>query len=414
METATKETSSLEKFEGMVQIVKVNRPVIAEKIAKAVEALRLITVIETEEQDTFANNVLVKCNATLPVVEGLRKEYTSLVDAWKKSEMADETLLKAEMERVRKLRDERANRIAQDIKEKQEAIKQKEAKDIEIARIKNEQVNNVLIGIANRIQEGERSIAKLFETMTLETIDKVAKQLDFTPKLKEEFFKGLLMVEYDDHLITYAEFKEIFDKAYVHFDYEKSNAAYSAAVLKVVAKWKALLPEKRKELEVIAAASAEQKVKLEREAKDKAVKEAQERDTKAKAEEEAIRAKSANTFANETLDAQFKGQVASQEIEDQEGTRNLISYRLKDEAKLGALQIANLMSLVMINVLADPNFKGIFKRDKGGMIKRDDKGNGLYIDAVQDWLDLLAKVRPSPDFEGVVKTIDVATVAKSK
>src|SRR5947209_5089926 len=105
-------TTELTKFESIAQTVAKNKPVIQEKIEKAIAACQLIQTIDTDEQDATANNILVKCNATLPVVEGLRKEYTSIIDEWKKSEMALESNLKKEMDRLRGLRNERANRIA--------------------------------------------------------------------------------------------------------------------------------------------------------------------------------------------------------------------------------------------------------------------------------------------------------------
>ena len=83
-------STEITKFESIAGIVAVNRPVIADKIAKAIAACQLIQKIETDEQDATANFILVKCNATFPVIQNLRKEYTSLIDEWKANEMAGE------------------------------------------------------------------------------------------------------------------------------------------------------------------------------------------------------------------------------------------------------------------------------------------------------------------------------------
>lgn len=393
-----------------MSLVKNNKPVIAEKIKKAIEALTLITSVESEEQDTFANSVLVKCNATLPVVEGLRKEYTSIIDEWKKGEMALESTLKKEMDRVRTLRNDRANRIAADNRAAAEAIERTKNHDKEVARIKNQMVQDVELGVAQRINRGEQAIVGIINGMTLETFDVQAKRLDFKPALEEELFRGFLAVGYDNTLVPYDEFKEIVDKAFIHFDFKKCNDRYVEAVLKVVAKWKATLPAKRKELEAIAKATGDAAAKLKADADAKAARAAQELSAGLASQEGAIKEKAKEAQNTAVLDAEFSAQIAAQSLKEQSGVRGVISYRLADETPM---KVVETISRAMINVFADPAFKGIYKRDKAGIPKRDDKGLPEYIDPIQGWLDLLAKVKPSPEFEGVVKTEDVTTIAKS-
>lgn len=408
MET-TQETG-LQRFETIVSLVKNNKPVIAEKIKKAIDTLTLIIAIDTEEQDTFANSVLVKCNATLPVVEGLRKEYTSILDEWKKGEMALESTLKKEMDRVRTLRNDRANKIAEANRVKAAEIERTKNHEKEVARIKNQMVQDVEIGVAQRINQGEQAIVGIINGMTLETFDVQAKRLDFKPALKEDLFRGFLAVDYDQNIVPYDEFKEIVDKAFVHFDFKKCNEKYVEAVLKVVAKWKATLPAKRKELEVIAKATGEQAELLKQAAAKMALRTAQELSAGLATQEGAIKEKAKEAQSNAVLDAEFKSQIAAQGIQEQSGVRGVISYRLADE---NPMRVVEAISRAMINVFADPAFKGIYKRDKAGIPKRDDKGQAEYIDPIQGWLDLLAKVKPSPEFEGVVKTEDKTTIAKS-
>jgi len=405
-------TTELTKFESIAQTVAKNKPVIQEKIEKAIAACQLIQTIETDEQDATANNILVKCNATLPVVEGLRKEYTSIIDEWKKSEMALESNLKKEMDRLRGLRNERANRLAAANREKQAEIEKQKKHDIEVARIKSEQVLAVQLGIANKITTGEAAIALLFNNLTLANFDIESKKLDFTPKLKEDIFRGFIAVDYDSTIVPYEEFKAICDKAYAHFDYAKCDKEYCAAVEMVLKSWKAKLPAKKAELERIAKAGTEEAARLKKQAEDRANSEAAQRTREADEQKAALEKKAQEDKQNAALDAEFKGQIAIQEIAPLDGVRGVISYRLAVDDK--PVKIVETMGRVMLHVLADPSFKGVFKRDKSGLPKRNAKGEAEYIDAVQDWLDLLAKIKPSPEFDGIVKMEDVSTVAKMK
>lgn len=405
-------STEITKFESIYETVAKNKPLIQEKIQKAIAACQLIQTIETDEQDATANNILVKCNATFPVIQNLRKEYTSLIDEWKANEMAGEKELQKEMDRIKALRNERASKKAAEDREKIKAIEDAKKKAIEIARIKSEQVLAVQLGIANRIQEGENKIAEMFNKATLETIDAISKQLDsINPKLKEDMFRGFLAVDYDQNLVPYDEFKAIVDKAFIHFDHAKCDKEYQEAVLAIISEWKAKLPARRKELEAIANGGAEAE-RLAKIAKDKADYEAAERSKEADRLKAEAEAKAKETQQNEALEAEFKGQLQVQDIEPQEGIRGVVSYRLSIEDK--PVKIVETMGRIMIQVLADPNFKGIFKRDKSGIPKRDAKGQAEYLDCIQDWLNLLAKIKPSPEFEGVVKTNDVTTIAKTK
>lgn len=403
--------TGLAKFQSISEIVLKNKPLIKEKIQKAIDAGKLITEITTDEQDEYANNWLAKCNKTLPLAEGLRKEYTGLLDEWKKSEMADENALKMLMEQVRIKRNDRANKIAQANREKQKAIDDQKKKDLEIARIKSEQVIAVELGTATRISQGEGTLQDWVNSMTLETFDAIKAKLNFQPKLKEEIFRGFLAVEYDNTLVSYDEFKEICEKAFIHFNFPKCEKAYIDAVIKVRDRIIASLPARKAELQALAKASGEEKAKLEKEAHEKASKLTQERSEALATQQASIHKNAAETLSNDILDSGFKAQLQLQELTAQEGIRGVISYRLSSEQPM---KIVEAISRAMINIFSDPAFKGIYKRDKAGIPKRNDKGESEYIDAIQDWLDLLAKVKPAPEFDGVIKTEDVATVAKAR
>lgn len=404
-------SQELTKFESIAQLIAKNDPIIDEKISKAIAACKLIQIIETDEQDTIANNTLVKCNATFPIIQGLRKEYTSPLDDWKARKMIGEKELQKEMDRLKALRNERASRKATSDREDKAKIEAAKNKAIEVSRIKNEQVLAVQLGIANRMTQGEIAIAKIFNGLTIENFEIESKKLNFTPKLKEEIFRGFIAVDYNPDLVPYEEFKAICDAAYAHFDYDKCDKEYCAAVNEVLKTWRAKLPAKKAELEKIALGGAEA-ARLKQFAQDKADYEAAERLKEAETVRFGLESKAKEQQQNEALDAEFTGQIALQDITMQDGVRGVVSYRLAKEDS--PIKIVEAMSRVILQVLADPAFKGIHKRDKAGIPKRNEKGEAEYIDAIQSWLDLLAKVKPAPEFEGVIKIEDVKTVAKAK
>lgn len=408
------EITSIQKFESISEIVRTNKPIIKDSLDKAIAVAKTILKVETEQDDEMANNFLAKGNVTITKCTALRKEYTGILDAWKKGEMELEKDLTAEMDRIRALRNARATRLADENNKKRAEIEKQKSKDKEIARIKAEMVAAVDLGVATRINQGEQAIAKMFAEMTLENYEATVKKLDFKPQLKEELFRGFIAVDYDQNIIPYEEFKAIVDAAYKHFDYDRSNKAYVAAVLKVVTTWKAKLPAKRAELEAIAKANGEQAERLRKEAQEKANKAAQDLRESMEVKEDAIKKKAQGLQSEAVLNAEFEGQIALQQIQDQTGTRGVISFRLANEDKIMStpVKLVEVMGRIMINVLADPEFKGIFKRQTGGFPKRDEKGNAVYIDAIQEWLDLLAKVKPVADFDGVIMTEDQTTIAK--
>lgn len=413
MEALTIQDQSLEKFQTISEIVAKNNPIIAEKIQKAVSIGKMITVVDTDDQAKTANDYLVECNATIPVIEGLRKEYTNIVDQWKKSEMAGETELKAEMDRVRKLLNDRANRENEANKIKQQAIELTKKKAIEVARVKQAMVDGVARGIAERLKSGEDAIAGMFEKATLETVDQLPTKLDgIKPKLKEDLFRSFLVIIHDVELISHTEWKDLSDKAYAHFDYPKCDQVYCKDVAAIIIRWKEKIPARKAELERISKASADEAERLKTEATERAIAEAASRAALLETQDKAIQEKSSQKLSEATMDAEFRAQVGNQEIAPLEGVRGVISYRLKDESK--PVKIIEALSQVMVHVAADPGFKGWYKRDAAGIPKRDEKGNPEYIPAIQAWLDLLAKVKPSPDVHGLVKFEDVSAVAKAR
>lgn len=413
-----KAEAGLSVFKSILDIATVNKPIIEQKVGAALGALALVTVVNSDENDKLANDLLVKCNNTLPVIEGLRKEYTSKIDEIKKSELVLENSLKAEMERVRTLRNAYAQEKAIAIAEANKKIELEKKKAQEIARIKASMVKSVESGIMAKISAGEQSIADLFHKMSLDNFGDAVKLLDFRPVLKPELFDSFFNVDYDKTLIGPKEFTDIVTAAKVHFKYDRCNTEYINEVSKILIDWKAKLPAKKKELEAIAVgdakaaqikADAERRAAEDEKARQQELADRQaEIDLKAKAEEQGA-----------IIDSEFAAQIQAQELPQLTGVRKGYSYRFENEDDIikNFPKVVDILSRAWIHVVTDDSFKGFIKRQKSGFPKVDERGQVMYIDPVQEVLDMLAKVRDSkgnsPEIPGLVRTEEVSTVAKS-
>lgn len=408
-------TNELITIETVQSIAAVNRPQIAERVQKAKAALSAVKEVTNEEQDKYANDLLVKCNNTLPIIENLRKEYTSKIDAWKASEMILEKELKDEMERVRGLRNEHAQATAKANKAKEEEALKKKAHDQEVVRIKHEIVASVKLGLAERINKAEETIEQMFTHSSV--VDNVVAQIKtIKPALKEEKFMEWLVVPFDLALVSLDEYRVISNNAFEAL-YVKNKAAdnYLKEVNSVIAKWVAYAPEKKKELLKLESATGEEAERLKKVAADKAEQERIDREAKEKAEKEKLRLETEKEVAKESLSIEFNHQVAVQSIEEQSGVRKEYYYRFADEARVirSPEHVIQVLLNAMTAVLSDPANLGIFERGKSNMPKRDDQGHIIYVDGVQYWLDELARL-PNIHIEGLIKVEKVTSIAKAR
>lgn len=408
-------TNELITIETVQSIAAINRPQIADRVQKAKAALSAVKEVTNEEQDKYANDLLVKCNNTLPIIENLRKEYTSKIDAWKASEMVLEKELKDEMERVRGLRNEHAQATAKANKAKEEEALNKKAHDIEVIRIKNAIVESVSLGLQSRLKNAYETIEKLF--VDSKTVDAIVEQIkQIKPNLKEEIFRGWLVVKFDSSLVSNEEYKETSEKAFNYLWKEKkASETYITEVLAIINKWVAYAPEKKKELLKLESATGEEAEKLKKDAADKAEKERIDREAKELAEKEKLRLETEKEVAKESLTAEFNHQVAVQSIEQQSGVRKEYSYRFADEARVirSPEHVIQVLLNAMTAVLSDPDNLGIFERGKSNIPKRDDQGQVIYVDGVQYWLDELARL-PNLHIEGLIKVEKVTSIAKAR
>jgi hypothetical protein len=405
-------------FQSISELRATNRPVIEDKITRALAAMSVIKTIDTAEEDKYANDLLVKINATIPVVENLRKEYTGKVDEWKSQEMALENKLKDEASRIKKERDAFATREFNKANKAKAEIEAKQAKEKEIGRIKIEMVAGIELGIAERIAKGETAISKMFDALTIETIDQAHEAFSFLPKLPEDFYKGLVndFNKYDAKLVTPEELADIKAKclAAPKFDYKVIAEKYVELVRELQKKWKAKLPERKQQLlKMSVDASLAETIKAQ--IAETSKKDLAQINSELQEKKEAVNKDADEKKAEVTIKTSFDAQIATQGVTEQEGTRKKIVIRFTDEDKLinDNLETVQILGKVMLHVLTDKNFLGVFERTKDKFVKKDpDSGLPIYIDEVQGWLNLLAKIKPLPTIQGLTVTEGVTSTAR--
>jgi hypothetical protein len=389
-------------------------PVIIEKVSRAKAAGSAIKVIEDDdtEGDKNAENFLVKARVTLAQITEMRLGATRQVNEAIKACMVPEKELQAEMDRVKSLRDARASRLVQKEKDKQARIDRDKNIKLEEIRIKNAMKEAVEIGIAKRLTDFESAISTMFFNATLENVDQLEKSLTgIKPSLKEDYFKGLLDIPYNKTLVCEEAFNDLKNRAAEYFWNEKQcNEVYIKTALELAKTWKVKIPSRKKELEKIAAGDEKAK---ERETINKQHEEQSRKDREAARVEE-IKKEAEETKQEESLTVEFKAQVESQAIELVSGTRTKTVFRIDPSYERDMMKLSTLIAKAIINVMTEPNFPGIFQRDKQKNVKRDPKtGDPIYCDGVSFWLEELAKLPYKPRIDGLIETQDISTVAKA-
>lgn len=423
------ETNNLITLESIGAKIAVNDKIIDEKVTNALAALSAVKVITTPAEDEYANNVLVKCNKTLPIVEDLRKEYTSILDDFKKSKMERENKLKDEMSRVKKERDAYKSREAAEANKKRAEIERIQRHDLHLAEIKNELVATVELGIGERVAKGEVAISNLFDRAVLENVDQLDSRLSFDPTLDESFLRALiddfdkpregrLMVKIDHTVVSKEEIEALKERAHKKFNHAFMSEKYAVLVRDIQKKWKAKIPDRKKQLEALSKANAQEAERIKAQAAETKKRNDEEIARNAQEQKAAIEKKANEANTEAITKTTFDAQVQTQSIAEQDGTRKKVVFRFTNDDELlnKPLDFVNIMSSVIAHVVTDKEFLGHFKRDRTTkFVKKDpDTGEVLYLDEVQGWLDVLASIKPTPNISGLTATERVSSIAKAK
>ncbi len=409
-ETKPQENTTLEVFKKLSDKITVNIPLIKDKASKAIALGKSIIVCDTEEDDIKANNAMVKCGATLKSMEDLRKEFTGPIKDWCDSQAIHEKELKAEIDRIKVLRNARANQIAAENAKKAIEIEMERAFKAHEIQVKQAIKSNIEVGVAKKLSDLEDAIAGMFNKMTITNRAAIEKQMSFTPKLREDYFSGLFDVKYDQSIMNDTQYGDLIVRARGYYTYEQINGGYVDLANKVLSKWKDQIPARIKELESIASGNT----LVEKQANERLRSEEEKRKNESAAKIEQIKTEAIEEAQEATLKVEFDAQVKTQSIEDLSGVRNTFTLRLDPAIEKNMVKISAIVAKLVIHALSDPKTKGIFLRDAQGFPKHDKKGLPMYVDGIQYWLDQIEKIGYASMIEGIVKTDEVSTIAKSK
>jgi hypothetical protein len=417
-ETTTKTDNVLERIVPGVEhyrsIFNANR----ERADKILAITKKITAIPEEDEtlDKYANDLVAKGSKAHKEIEAARKGATKILDEAHAWAMGPEKELLAELERLKKLRNIRANNIETKRKADLARIEAEKEKGIYIGTIKSEIKSKVNLVIAEKIIQTEKSIVEMFNKVQLENFHQLENQLNTTkPQLKRELWETMFTVTFDQNKLSVDEFGKIQDAARGAYTYDYVNNAYIETANKVLAKWREQLPFRKKELEKIASGdqNAVKQAEQRANANNKAVEEESRKRT------EKIETEKKEDVAKVSLEAEFKANQdgANLNEQQQENTRTKRIYRLSPETEVDMMKLSTVIGKAIIHMMVQKEFKdggGIFKLNKDKSIKKDDAGNPVYIDGVQDWLDALASLPYTAEIPGIVITEQKVAVNKVK
>lgn len=418
MEETKKEESLIVLNDSELEkTIATNGPLILDKTNKATAALSAIQAITNDEEDAFANALLSKVKTTFNVVEALTFDITKPLNGMIDRINAYKQLIDNkkgsgnDYERVKLLRDAYATAKVTKAKEDDKKIEAKKIKDQEIVRVKAEIIHSVELGIAQKTATAETALASMFSKITLENIDGVGGKLDaIKPALLEDWFRGLLNVEYRPMILPSEEMDAIKEAAFLKFDFTRCNDIYVENCKTLISVWRDKLPAKKTELEKIAKANETERQRLLDVAEENRRREESERQRNLTAKVSEIDKKATGDKNKGLLDSEFQAQVETQSVDRADGTRTNYRYRFAEEDSLikSPMQVIEIMSKVMLHVMTEipengktAPYLGIYERTKMGMPKKDENGKEVYLDAFDYWLKLLAKIKPMPEIPGL-------------
>lgn len=401
--------SAVEKFQA---VFTKNR----ERVDRAVMAAKSIAAVDNEAQDKVANNFLIKAGVTFKEIQEERLSATRIIDDAKAWAMGPEKELAAEMERIKKLRNDRNKKIADDAKAEEQRIEMEKQYAIYEGKVKAAMQASLESGVVTKLSELENAIAGLFNKATLPEISKLTNGLKITPKLAIEYYDKILRVPYDQRIMSTDKFEELIlrAKAYKNWQYENINTEYAKKANEILDKWREKIPAKKKELETIAA-GGEKAEKVKEQSENNARAETERRKAQEATAQADIQRKAQEEEQKNALTAEFDAQVAQQGVATPEGVRRTRVYRIAPDVEVNMMRLSKLIAMVALNVMTEPTFKsqdGIFKKDRAGVVKKNEQGEPEYVDGLQFWLDKAAALQYKIDVEGLLSTEKITTVTK--
>ena len=376
-------------FKSMVELAKTSVPQMIKSTDAAMGAMMKIEKIESEEDDIKVNNLLSRVKQTYDKVNVQRRQLTDPSDEFRKSIM----LIEGELD-PKKGKDNHYNRLKQ-LREAYAQAKLDKKRSEEESLNKVKLANTALInleaviktqvssGPVDKLIESEEILTKWYDGITLENFDEKEKMLKMKPKLKKELYDSFFETTLDMTGVEQGKVDEVIAKLKKEFDYESLNTDYSSKGVAALKVWEGKLPELKTRLEAISKAEGEDAEKLKAQLVAKKAIEAEEA-TKKLTEEKADKAREiANDATDSKVEEEFIEQGSRQMLEGKTGPSKYVA-RFTEDKWLKPL------ATVIYHVAIHKDFPGIYKKDRNGKIKVDEKGRQVYIDPIDYFMKFYA------------------------
>lgn len=393
-----------------------NLPAMKDSTEKALAAFSGRSKIIDQSSYEAHNNLAVKIRVTLGKVKGQREAITKPMDQFKKQAMLFESKLDEAFQTMKSEMDAWAAEQARKKREEEEKIKRQLDIENEKTRLKKEISLKIANSMFDLIEQGAKALNNILETITLDTFEKKSKSLTYKPNLKQEVYEGWFMgVEYDKKLLSQENYNVIVAEIKEKTTFEKCNETYCEKASELLDVCVSKLPEKKAYLEKVAEMekmNGEEAEKLKAQEAERVAKEKADRDAEIAVAKEKTKKEEEEKEAQARMDSEFEAQIKAQNIIEMDGVRKKMTARIDPEFEKNPVALTDLLHKVMLCCLTDANHKGIFKRDKSGFVKKDEKGTPEYIDSIQEWLTFFAK-NCSMKIDGLILTEDFGTIAKA-
>lgn len=408
--------TSVEVIKDVMSIAIKNRELIDVKKRKSSAIIATvkakIKVIVDDKQDKYINDLIVICNDNISEMESLRKAYTKRVNDWLKDEIAPENALKVEVASLVAMRNDRARRITAENEKKNAAINAEKIKQLAEAEVKGMMKESFETGLIKKIQAFETSIESYFMQNLKESngpaVEKAFRGLK--PSLKEDFYLSLFDVGYDVNKMTQDHYDDLIKRAKGYWTYEAINTKYVEEANAIVAKWIEKIPQRIKELGLIA--SGDERVKKIVEERDANLKAESAKEVEQKIAQ--IKTTVANEVQGEQMSASFQAQAQEQNLTPAAGTRNKRIFLIENPGD--TLTLSKIIGSIIIhtipNLSAAQKIKMVIEHDKDGKMNLDKDGDPIYTPGVKYWLDTAATLSYKPEIKGLKEKIKVTTIAK--
>jgi hypothetical protein len=317
METATNNQltiidKSIDVFKTGSQILRSNQDRTSKALAVGENILKSIQEsggeISSQELDERANNYLANCSKAKSEMNDARSPVTQLMNTIIKMYTAEENKLDASKAdtvpfQIQQHRNKYARKVQEEQDRKRKEAEEKAAKSKEEVEIRAQVKNTIAQALLGYLSSKKTSIVSAFNSITLENFEEKAGKLrlmqcSFSPeKIKE--IVGQLPKPYGFRH-TDDEIRALVTSEHAQYDVKGFYSEYERQISDLKQELIDKLPSKKQELEAIARADKNEKIRLEnerlnREAAEKRRLEEEAEAARKKADEEAELAKAAGT-----------------------------------------------------------------------------------------------------------------------